>query len=31
MRRQADGTYTVATPLERLLQAGLWDADTAQA
>ena len=31
MRRQADGTYTVATPLERLLQAGFWDAETVQA
>ena len=31
MRRQADGKYTVAMPLERLLQADLWDADTAEA
>jgi hypothetical protein len=31
MRRQEDGTYTVATPLDRLLQAQVWDEATAQA
>ncbi len=31
MRRQEDGTYTVATPLDRLLQAQVWDRATAQA
>lgn len=31
MRQQKDGTYTVATPLDRLLAAHLWDRATAQA
>lgn len=31
MRRQPDGAYTVATPLDRLLQARIWDPATAQA
>jgi len=31
MRRRQDGTYTVATPLERLLSSGVWDQATAQA
>jgi hypothetical protein len=31
MRRQEDRSYTVAAPLDRLLSAGIWDEDTAQA
>ena len=31
MRRQKDKTFTIATPLDRLLAAGVWDDATAQA
>ena len=31
MRRQKDNTFSVATPLDRLLVAGIWDDATAQA
>ncbi len=31
MRRQQDKTFTIATPLDRLLAAGIWDDATAQA